>query len=62
VVSFRRSVGAPDFEAVREPAVGAQDDTLAFREARMHFDRVRMAVPEGHDALGDALWPEDEDA
>ena len=33
MVSFRRSVGADDFEAVREAAIGADDHAIADPEA-----------------------------
>ena len=52
---FRRSVGANDFEAVREAAVGADDHAIALPEAGANLDGVAMAVAERHDAFGDPL-------
>ena len=61
LVSFRRSVGALDLEAVREAAVRVYDDTFARHDTRPHLDGVAVAVPERDDALDDAVLAEDED-
>ena len=61
LVSFRRSVGALDLEAVHEAAVGAHDDAFARRDAGPHLEGVAVAVSDRDDALDDARRPEDED-
>ena len=54
LVSFCRSVGALELEAVDEAAVGADDDAFARRDAGPHLEGVAVTVAERDDALDDA--------